>query len=46
MMNVLMQFEQPLLMKDGVGPLGDWGVIACCWGVGTSWGLVNCCDSP
>ncbi|MGC1121921.1 MAG: hypothetical protein WBA22_12600 [Candidatus Methanofastidiosia archaeon] len=46
MIKVPMQFQQPVLIKDGVVPLGSWGFAACCWGCGTSWGLINCCDCP
>jgi hypothetical protein len=43
MIGIPMQFEQPHLSDNGVVPLGNMGIAACCYGVGASWGLINCC---
>ena len=42
MMKIMMSFEKPLLLDDGVGPLASFGIALCCYVKGA--GPVLCCS--
>ena len=42
MKNIMMSFEKPLLLDDGIGPLASFGIALCCYVKGA--GPVLCCS--